>query len=71
MATGGAGDVLTGCIAALIGMGYAEQVVAPLGVWLHGHAADLLAKSESKEGISASQLARMIGRAWLELQPAE
>lgn len=68
MATGGAGDVLTGCITALIGMGYPVEVAAPLGVWLHGHAGDLLAKSESMEGITASRLAQMIGRAWLDLQ---
>jgi len=41
LATGGSGDALTGIIAALIGQKLKAWDAARLGVWLHGHAADL------------------------------
>ena len=36
MATGGAGDVLTGIITGLLAQGYGPQEAAMLGVYLHG-----------------------------------
>ncbi|MCX7988341.1 MAG: NAD(P)H-hydrate dehydratase [Thermodesulfovibrio sp.] len=41
MATGGAGDVLTGIIASLIGQGLSPLNAAVLGVYLHGMAGDI------------------------------
>lgn len=67
LATGGAGDVLTGLIAALLGQGMAALDAAHLGAHLHGIAGDLAAEELSKPGLIASDLLRFLGRAWCEL----
>jgi hydroxyethylthiazole kinase-like uncharacterized protein yjeF len=67
LATGGAGDVLTGLIAALLGQGMAALDAAHLGAHLHGIAGDLAAEEFSKPGLIASDLLRFLGRAWCEL----
>lgn len=55
MASGGMGDVLTGTITALIAQGYTTEQAAILGVYLHGKAADNLAKKSFI--VTASELA--------------
>jgi ADP-dependent NAD(P)H-hydrate dehydratase len=65
MATGGAGDVLTGLIAALLAQKMAPFDAAQLGVHLHGLAGDLAAKSLSEPGLIASDLPRWLGLAWI------
>ncbi len=67
MATGGTGDVLTGLIAALLAQGMGPFEAAQLGVYLHGLAGDLAAKSVSKPGLIASDLPRWLGEAWRKL----
>jgi len=56
MATGGMGDVLTGVIAALVGQGYDPFAACLLGVFIHGHAADLLAESHGTQGLTATDV---------------
>ncbi|UUO08255.1 NAD(P)H-hydrate dehydratase [Blastopirellula sp. J2-11] len=56
MATAGAGDVLTGVIAALLGQGIPAFEAAQLGVYLHGLAGDLAAKAIGSDGLIASDL---------------
>ena len=56
MATGGAGDVLTGIIAALIGQGLAPFDAAILGVYRHGLAGDLAAAALGEVSLIASDL---------------
>jgi len=56
MASGGMGDVLTGIIAGLITQGYAPEMSAVAGVYLHGAAADALAASGTPVGYLASEL---------------
>lgn len=56
MATAGAGDVLTGVIAALLAQGCALQDAAILGATLHGIAGELAAKEKTSYGLIASDL---------------
>ncbi|MCH8965534.1 MAG: NAD(P)H-hydrate dehydratase, partial [Planctomycetes bacterium] len=64
MATGGAGDVLTGLIAALLAQGMAAFEAAQLGAHLHGLAGDLAADDLSQPGLIASDLPRYLALAW-------
>ena len=63
MATGGAGDVLTGVIAALIGQGLAPFEAAVLGVNVHGRAGDLAARDLGEVSMIASDLLDYLPRA--------
>lgn len=56
MATGGAGDALTGVIVALIGQGLSPEVAARLGVYLHGAAGDLVRDRAGEIGLAAGDL---------------
>jgi len=53
MASGGMGDVLTGILASLLGQGYPPYDACRLGVFIHGHAADLVADDKGEIGMSA------------------
>lgn len=67
MATGGTGDVLTGLITALLAQGMTAFDAARLGAHLHGLAGDLAASELSRPGLIASDLARYLGKAWLQV----
>ncbi|MFO0937478.1 MAG: NAD(P)H-hydrate dehydratase [Gemmataceae bacterium] len=56
MATGGSGDVLTGCIAALLGQGLPPFEAAVRGVWSHGKAGDMVAERTGQIGLIATDL---------------
>jgi NAD(P)H-hydrate epimerase len=56
MATGGAGDVLTGVIAALIGQGLPAFDAAQLGVYLHGLAGDIARDQSGMIGMIAGDI---------------
>jgi len=68
MATGGAGDVLTGILTGLLAQGYPPKSAALLGVYLHGLAGDLAAMSLSQEALMAGDLVDYLGRAWLAIR---
>jgi NAD(P)H-hydrate epimerase len=53
MATGGAGDVLTGLLAALVASGMEPFDAAVLAVWAHGRAGDLAAERLGILGLTA------------------
>jgi len=56
MATAGAGDALTGFLAALLGCRYEPRDACLLAVWLHGRAGDLAAGRLGKEALTAGDL---------------
>jgi ADP-dependent NAD(P)H-hydrate dehydratase / NAD(P)H-hydrate epimerase len=66
MASGGMGDVLGGVIAGLLAQGLDAMQAAKTGVYLHGMAGDLAAL-EFGYGLSASDVAENIPKAWLEI----
>ncbi|MFV2068776.1 MAG: NAD(P)H-hydrate dehydratase [Pirellulales bacterium] len=66
MATGGAGDVLTGLITALVSQGMTPLDAARLGVHVHGLAGDLAAHELGQVGLIARDLLRFLPRALWE-----
>ena len=68
LATAGSGDVLCGILASLLAQGLGPDEAAELGVFLHGHAADLAARTLSRRSILAGDILRHLGPAYLELE---
>lgn len=56
MATGGAGDVLTGCLAALLSVVEGELLAARIGAFAHGAAGDRAAARLGPIGVTATDL---------------
>lgn len=71
MATAGSGDVLSGIIGSLMAQGLGADKAAPLGVYLHGKAGDIMIAETGKRGLMASDLIAGVRRclaAWEDSQ---
>jgi NAD(P)H-hydrate epimerase len=68
MATAGAGDVLTGIIASLMGQGLNPADASALGVFLHGMAGDKAAEKTGEYSLIASEIINALPAAFMELQ---
>jgi hydroxyethylthiazole kinase-like uncharacterized protein yjeF len=71
MATGGMGDVLSGVIGALLAQGMAPWDAACLGAFVHGLAADRLARTRARGGYLASEVAAELAVAFEEIASGE
>lgn len=67
MASGGMGDVLTGLIGGFLAQGMEAAGAAALAVFLHGYAADRLARRLGTSGLAATDLLRELPAARHEL----
>jgi NAD(P)H-hydrate epimerase len=69
LSAGGTGDTLSGIIGGLLAQKLSALDAARLGVWLHGHAADLvLTERGCEEGLTATMLAAHLGAALASLR---
>ena len=67
MATGGAGDVLTGIITGLLAQGYSSIDAARIGVFVHGLSGDMAARERGMTSLIASDIIEFLAPAFLKL----
>ncbi len=67
MATGGAGDVLTGMLTGLLAQKYSAEEAAILGTFLHGLSGDLAARDTGVNALVASDLIDFLPAAFRDL----
>lgn len=68
MAKGGSGDVLLGLITGLIARGYASDVAAMMGVWIHGYAGDCCTSEYGFEAYNSRDLIDYIYKGFRALE---
>lgn len=70
MATAGSGDVLTGIITGLLARGYKQADACMLGMYVHGLAGDLAARSLGMESLIAGDIIRFLPEAFKSIYGA-
>lgn len=70
LARGGAGDVLTGVVGALLAQGLSALDAARLGALLHGLAADRAAQARGRRGVRTREIADEVAGALQDLEAA-
>lgn len=68
LASGGSGDVLTGCLGGLLAQGLDSVTASVCAVYLHGRAADLLKPTLGERGMIASDVLQALPRALREFE---
>lgn len=68
MATAGSGDVLTGIITGLLARGYEHEAACCVGMYLHGLAGNIAAKTLGKESLIAGDLINHLPEAFQRLK---
>jgi NAD(P)H-hydrate epimerase len=67
MATAGSGDVLTGIITSLLAQGYAPDMAAVIGAFIHGMAGDIASQNYGQTAMIARDIVEYIGQAFKNL----